>query len=111
MPNADSDPVSTISSKARANRKSPTKTLDADPQIRCAATLPRRRSEPSTTSSCKRVAVWMNSTAAASFRCPSFSVIASRAAATVNKGLSRLPPASIRCSASAGITGTGLSIR
>ena len=40
----------------------------APPQIRCAATLPRRSCEPSTTSSCSRVAVWMNSTAAASFR-------------------------------------------
>ena len=32
-------------------------------------------------------------------------------AATVKRGRSRLPPAAIRCSASAGITGTGLSSR
>jgi hypothetical protein len=32
-------PVSTISSKARANRKSPTRTLEGAPQIRWAATL------------------------------------------------------------------------
>gem|GEM_PF-6849476 len=67
MPRARSESVSTISSKARANRKSPTSTDEAAPQIRCAATLPRRISEPSTMSSCSRVAVWMNSTEAASF--------------------------------------------
>ena len=74
--------------------------------------MPRRSLEPSTTSSCSRVAVWMNSTAAASFRQPSPSPPpGSRAPAMVSSGRSRLPPAAIRWSASAGITGTSLCIR
>jgi hypothetical protein len=59
-------PSSTISSKLRLNRKSPTSTLAGLPQIMLAVRLPRRRPEPSTTSSWRRVAVWINSTAAAS---------------------------------------------
>jgi hypothetical protein len=55
--------------------------------------------------------VWMNSTAAASFRQESSVAPASRAQATVSSGRSRLPPALIRWSASAGITDTGLCIR
>src|SRR5579871_5897597 len=57
-------PVSTISWKARENRKSPTSTLGLLPHIRLAETLPRRSALSSTTSSCRSVAVWMNSTAA-----------------------------------------------
>src|SRR3712207_5057472 len=53
----------------------------------------------------------LNSTAAASFHVPSPASPARRAAATVSSGRRRLPPAEIRWSASAGITGTGLSIR
>ena len=59
-------PSSTISSKARLNRKSPTRTVAGLPKTRFAVSLPRRKSDPSTTSSCSSVAVWMNSTAAAS---------------------------------------------
>jgi hypothetical protein len=59
-------PSSTISSNERENRKSPTSTVAGLPQIRLAVRLPRRMPEPSTTSSCNRVAVWMNSTVAAS---------------------------------------------
>ncbi len=110
-PRAAMEPASTISSKARENRKSPTSTLDGAPQIRCAATLPRRNWLPSTTSSCSRVAVWMNSTAAASFRHASSLAPARRAEATVSSGRKRFPPAAIRWSAKAGITGTGLSMR
>ena len=113
MPRARIWPVSTISSKARANRKSPTRTLDGAPQIRWAATLPRRRSEVSTTSSCSRVAVWMNSTAAASLTGAEMSPAApeARAAARVSRGRNRLPPAEMRCSASRGMTGTCDCIR
>jgi hypothetical protein len=59
-------PSSTISSNERLNRKSPTSTLAGLPQMMLAVRLPRRRPEPSTTSSWSSVAVWMNSTAAAS---------------------------------------------
>ena len=67
---------STISWKLREYRKSPTSTLAALPQTALAVLRPRRRSDSSTTSSCSRVAVWMNSTTAASWcasgpRCPS----------------------------------------
>jgi hypothetical protein len=59
-------PSSTISSNARLNRKSPTSTVAGLPKTMLAVSLPRRVSLPSTTSSCSSVAVWMNSTAAAS---------------------------------------------
>ena len=61
-----SEPSSTISSNARLNRKSPTSTAGLLPHTAFAVSRPRRRSLASTTSSCSRVAVWMNSTAAAS---------------------------------------------
>jgi len=111
VPGTRSEPASTINSKARASRKSPTRMLGAPPQIRWAATFPRRRSEPSTTSSCRSVAVWMNSTAVASFRNDSSEAPARRAAATVSSGRSRLPPAEMMCSPSAGMTGTSLVSR
>src|SRR3546814_6951302 len=63
-----SDPSSTISSNERAKRKSPTSTEALLPQMIFAVLRPRRRSDPSTTSSWSRVAVWMNSTAAASLQ-------------------------------------------
>ena len=50
----------------RANRKSPTRTEAGLPQMMLAVRRPRRRPELSTTSSWRSVAVWMNSTAAAS---------------------------------------------
>ena len=59
-------PSSTINSKLRENRKSPTRTLAGLPQMMLAVRLPRLRPEQSTTSSWSKVAVWMNSTAAAS---------------------------------------------
>ena len=57
-----------MSWKARLNRKSPTNTLDLFPQTALAVASPRRRSLSSITSSCSRVAVWMNSTQAAKAR-------------------------------------------
>ena len=59
-------PSATMSWKARLNRKSPTRTGALLPQTALAVAEPRRRSLSSTTSSCSRVAVWMNSTQAAS---------------------------------------------
>ncbi len=56
----------TIIWKAREYRKSPTSTLAALPNTALAVLRPRRRSDSSTTSSCSSVAVWMNSTTAAS---------------------------------------------
>ncbi len=49
--------TSTIISKAREYRKSPTSTLASLPQIAFAVDRPRRISEASTTSSCNKVAV------------------------------------------------------
>ena len=66
-----SEPTSTIILKAWPSRKSPTSTLASLPHSTRAATLPRRRSLSSTTSSCSSVAVCMNSTAAASLTWPS----------------------------------------
>jgi hypothetical protein len=63
------DPSSTISWKARLNRKSPTSTGALLPQTALAVGVPRRRSLASTTSSWSSVAVWMNSTAAAKPSC------------------------------------------
>ena len=59
-------PMRTIIWKAREYRKSPTSTEAALPNAAFAVWRPRRRSEASTTSSCSRVAVWMNSITAAS---------------------------------------------
>ena len=59
-------PVDTIIWKARVYRKSPTSTLAALPNSALAVWRPRRMSDSSTTSSCSRVAVWMNSIIAAS---------------------------------------------
>ena len=61
-----SEPSSTINWKARANRKSPTSTDAWLPNTALAEAIPRRNALSSTTSSCSRVAVWMNSTQAAS---------------------------------------------
>src|SRR5215207_8179143 len=73
-----SEPSSTISSNERANRKSPTNTAGLLPQTALAVSRPRRRSLESTTSSCSSVAVWMNSTAAASAICRSQPLAAGR---------------------------------
>src|SRR6201998_2044208 len=61
---ARSDPTSTIILKAWPSRKSPTSTLASLPHSMRAASLPRRMSLWSTTSSGCSVAVCMNSTAA-----------------------------------------------
>ncbi len=58
---------STIIWKAREYRKSPTSTEAALPNAALAVLRPRRSSDSSTTSSCSSVAVWMNSTTAASW--------------------------------------------
>ena len=103
-----SDPSATISWKARLNRKSPTSTLALLPHSTLAEASPRRRSLSSTTSSCSRVAVWMNSTQAArpAARTPGWPH--SCAAARVRTGRSRLPPAAMIWPASCGISATGL---
>ena len=110
-------PVLTISSNARANRKSPTRTEASFPHIALAVSRPRRFSDWSITSSCSSVALWINSTAAA--RCkaaigilfsngsgPLLSLRPDRAPIRVSIGRIRLPPAAIRCPASSGISGT-----
>ena len=115
-------PVLTISSKARANRKSPTRTEASFPHIALAVSRPRLFSDWSITSSCSSVALWINSTAAA--RCKAASGIClsngfgplvlfrpvsfrpDRAPIRVSIGRMRLPPAAIRCPASSGISGT-----
>ena len=71
MSSARIEPTSTIILKAWPSRKSPTSTLASLPQTIRAAGLPRRISLSSTTSSCSKVAVCMNSTAAASLIWPS----------------------------------------
>ena len=71
MSSARSEPTSTIILKAWPSRKSPTSTLASLPHLIRAATLPRRMSLSSTTSSWRRVAVCMNSTLAASLTWPS----------------------------------------
>ncbi len=55
----------TIIWKAREYRKSPTSTEAALPNRALAVWRPRRIDDSSTTSSCSRVAVWINSTTAA----------------------------------------------
>ena len=57
--------------KAREYKKAPTSTLASLPNTLLAVSWPRRRSEASTTSSCSRVAVWMNSMIAAVVMCRS----------------------------------------
>ena len=103
------DPASTISWKARANRKPPTRTLEAPPQIRWAATRPRRSLEPSTTSSCNKLAVLDELD-----RCSQLQAVVAagarpgRSVATVRSGRSRLPPAADQVIGQhAGITATG----
>ena len=105
------DPSSTINWNARANRKSPTRTDALLPNMALALASPRRSTLSSTTSSCSKVAVWMNSTQAASWtwRAPSYPHM--RALANVSIGRSRLPPAATMWAASCGISATGLSIR
>ena len=72
-PRTSSEPTSTISSKERVNRKSPTSTEALSPHTELAVGLPRRSALTSTTSSCKSVAEWMNSTQVASLICRSSS--------------------------------------
>ncbi|MNN83293.1 hypothetical protein D3C81_2003190 [compost metagenome] len=60
-------PTETIIWKAREYRKSPTSTEAALPNSALAVLRPRRSEDSSTTSSCSRVAVWINSTTAASW--------------------------------------------
>ncbi len=70
-----SEPTSTISSKERVNRKSPTSTEALSPHTEFAVGRPRRNALTSTTSSCSRVAEWMNSTQVASLMCRSSSAV------------------------------------
>src|SRR6478672_4403369 len=90
---------STINWKLREYRKSPTSTDAALPHTAFAVLRPRRRLDSSTTSSCSRVEVWMNSTTAASWcasvlRCPRAPALSSSSI-----GRSRLPPAPMMYSA------------
>ena len=71
MASAGREPTSTIILKAWPSRKSPTSTLASLPHFSRAAIFPRRMVEASTTSSCRSVAVCMNSTAAARLTWPS----------------------------------------
>jgi hypothetical protein len=71
MSSARSEPTSTIIRNAWPSRKSPTNTLASLPHNIRADSLPRRSSLSSTTSSCRSVAVCMNSTEAASLMWPS----------------------------------------
>ena len=90
---------STISWKLREYRKSPTSTLAALPQTALAVLRPRRRSDSSTTSSCSRVEVWMNSTTAASWWASAPRWPSAPAASSSNIGRRRLPPAPMMYSA------------
>ena len=85
-------PTATIISNAREYNESPTSTAASFPNSAFAVLRPRRSCESSTTSSCSRVAVWMNSTIAASsmWRSPAWS--SARAASSTNSGRNRLPP-------------------
>ena len=89
---------STISWKLREYRKSPTSTLGALPHSALAVRRPRRRSDSSTTSSCSRVEVWMNSMIAASWCARGPPPPRARAASTTSMGRRRLPPAATMCS-------------
>ncbi|MNT97291.1 hypothetical protein D3C72_2395810 [compost metagenome] len=82
--------------KAWPSRKSPTRMEALLPQTMRAAGLPRRMSLSSTTSSWSRVALCMNSTAAAKLIALPLPWPNSWAAATVNMGRKRLPPLSMR---------------
>ena len=66
---ASNELVSTIKLKARANKKSPTRIEGLFPHTRLAGFLPLLSVLSSTTSSCRSVAEWINSTAAASLWC------------------------------------------
>ena len=85
-------PMSTIIWNAREYRKSPTSTLAWLPNTVFAESLPRRRDEESTTSSCRSVAVWMNSMMAAARTCCSPAQPRARAASRTISGRRRLPP-------------------
>ena len=86
-------PTSTISWKAREYRKSPTSTLAALPNSALAVARPRRSADSSTTSSCSRVAVWMNSMMAASSKRLSPVNESARENSSTRRGRIRLPPA------------------
>jgi hypothetical protein len=84
---------STIIWKLREYRKSPTSTLAALPHSALAVLRPRRRSDSSTTSSCSRVEVWMNSITAASGWCVGAAIAAGMARGQqCSIGRRRLPP-------------------
>ena len=85
--------TSTIIWNAREYRKSPTSTLAALPKRSLAVSRPRRSVDSSTTSSCNRVAVWMNSTTAASvWRCGCW-LSSAPLTSSSRAGRRRLPPA------------------
>ncbi len=93
--------VSAASLAARANRKSPVRTVAGGDQRAFSVGIPRRSNEPSIRSSCTRVAVCKSSTAA-----PSVTVF-SRGAPSIfptsrlRVGRMRLPPAASKCSRAA----------
>ena len=115
IPSTAISSVSTINSKERANRKSPTNTEASLPQSALAVSRPRLLSDSSITSSCSKVALWINSTAAANnkARLSAAAVlpVAARAPARVSIGRMRLPPAAMRWLANSGIIGTSEAMR
>src|SRR3954453_22571745 len=111
MSSARSEPTSTIIRNAWPSRKSPTRTLASLPQSMRADNFPRRNSLSSTTSSCSKVAVCMNSTEAASLICPSPEYPLRPAIASVSIGRRRLPPDEIRWLATSGIMVTSDPVR
>ena len=68
----------------------PTRTLVALPNSSLAVLRPRRSEEPSTTSSCSRVAVWMNSMMAAASMCRIAAVAAGACGQKHQKGAQAL---------------------
>jgi hypothetical protein len=105
------DPMVAIIWKAREYTKSPTSTLAWLPKTLLAVARPRRFCEPSTTSSCSSVAVWMNSMKAAASMCLSLSIPHARPASTHSSGRRRLPPPAMMCSATWSTSGTVLLSR
>jgi hypothetical protein len=83
----------TIIWKAREYTKSPTRTLAALPNIALAVRRPRLSADSSTTSSCSSVAVWMNSTVAASSKRSRPLKPSAPEKRRTSSGRMRLPPA------------------
>ena len=98
--------TSTIIWKAREYKKSPISTLAGLPNLALAVGRPRRKVDSSTTSSCSKVAVWINSTTAAMLnrdwpwkpKAPQHS--------SSRVGRRRLPPAAMMCCATSPTSAT-----